>query len=208
MQECPTSIVQPIDESPAETTFETKLTQEIVQLWSVHSQAQSVLGRTKQELHALRLELGRRLYQMKLRLACPGRGGQWRKFLSAQHIPRASADRWAKTYERTLDPTGGIASIEATTDSAEEIVQKALRTALPKLGQVLANEETAYQFVCALVQRFDTLHAEITDSGIAIRKPSTINSQSGSASLVVPENVDIEQMDTGAFEGKSLAPVA
>jgi hypothetical protein len=120
---------------------------------------------------------------MKLLLACPGRAGQWRKFLSAQRIPRASADRWTKTYERTLDPTGGIASTEATTDSAEGIVQKALRRALPKLGQVLANEETAYQFVCALVERCETLHAEITDLGVTIRKPTTCSSHSGSLSL-------------------------
>jgi hypothetical protein len=171
-------------ETPAETGSETTLAQEIAQLWSVHSQAESVLGRTKKELRALRFDLGRRLYEMKLLLACPGRAGQWRKFLSAQRIPRASADRWAKMYGRTLDPSGEIASTEATTDSVEGIVQKALRGALPKLGQVLANEETAYQFMCALAQRCETLHAEFTELGITVLKPTAGNLHCGLLRLV------------------------
>ena len=62
-------------------------------------------------------------------------------------------------------------------------MQKALRGALPKLGQVLANEETAYQFMCALVQRCETLHVEITELGITVLKPTAGNLHSGSLSL-------------------------
>ncbi len=183
MQECPTSTVQPIDESPAETTFETKLTQEIVQLWSVHSQAESVLGRTREELRTLRLELGRRLYEMKLLLACPGRGGQWSKFLSAQRIPRASADRYTKSYEVTLNPPEEIASSEAIQDSADDTVRKVVQSIWPKLHEVLTDPETAYQFLCVLVRRCNILQAEITDSGIAIRKPTMIKSEPSSGVL-------------------------
>jgi hypothetical protein len=58
----------------------------------------------------------------------------------------------------------------------------------PKLRQVLADPETAYQFLCALVRRFDTLHCEITDSGITIRKPTTGNPQPNS--LLEAQNAD------------------
>jgi len=111
-------VVSQTVETPTETASETKLAQEIAQLWSVHSQAESVLGRTKKELRALRFDLGRPLYEMKLLLACPGRAGKWSKFLSAQRIPRASADRYTKSYEVTLSPREEIASSEATADSA------------------------------------------------------------------------------------------
>jgi hypothetical protein len=111
---------------PAETAFEATLTQEIADLWSVHSQTQTVLGRTKEELRTLRHELGHRLYKMKLLLASPGRGGQWSKFLSAQRIPRASADRYAKAYERMLQPIGEIASCESFRQSPGEPGDKPL----------------------------------------------------------------------------------
>jgi hypothetical protein len=160
------------------------LAKEIEQLWSVHSQAQTVLGRTKEELRTLRLQLGRRLYEMKVLLASPGRGGKWSKFLSEQRIARASADRYSKCYEVTLNPPLEIASSEAIQDSSsEETARKVLQSVWPKLRDVLTDQETAYKFLCALVQRCDTLHAEITESGIEIRKPSTINSQPTSSAL-------------------------
>jgi len=167
-------------EAPNEPNAETKLAQEIEQLWSVHSQAQTVFGRTKEELRALRLELGRRLYEMKSLLACPGRAGQWSKFLSAQRIPRASADRYARRYEVNLNPPVEIASTEAIQDSADETARKILQSIWPRLRQHLTDSETAYQFVCALVQRCGALRVEISDSGIAVRKPTMINSEPSS----------------------------
>ena len=56
-------------------------------------------------------------------------------------------------------------------------MQKAVRVAWPKLRLALSDPEMAYQFLCALLQRCETLHCEITDSGIAVRKPTTINSE-------------------------------
>jgi hypothetical protein len=167
-------------EAPTEAPFETKLTQEIAHLWIVHSQAQTILGRTKQELGALRLELGRRLYEMKLLLSRLGRSGGWSKFLSAHRIPRASADRYAKSYEIALNPPAEIASTEAIQDSADETARKILQSIWPRLRQHLTDPDTAYQFVCALVQRCDALRVEISDSGIAVRKPTTINSEPSS----------------------------
>lgn len=184
MQEIPeTAVLTETLEASTEPGAETKLAQEIEQLWSVHSQTQTALGRTKQELGALRLELARRLYEMKLLLACPGRAGQWSKFLSAQRIPRASADRYAKKYENGLNPPAEIASSESIPQSPGEAVGKLLRSMWPKLRPALSDPETAYQFLRALLQRCETLHCEITDSGIAIQKPSTINSQSSSGVL-------------------------
>ena len=191
MQESPqTAVLTETFEAPNEPNAETKLAQEIEQLWSVHSQAQTVFGRTKQELGALRLELGRRLYEMKVLLACPGRAGKWSQFLSAQRIPRASADRYAKTYEITLIPPAEIASSEAIQQSPEEPARKVLESIWPKLRQLLTDPEIAYQFLCAVVGRCGTLQAEITDSGIAVRKPTTINSEPSSDVLDMKKVVE------------------
>jgi hypothetical protein len=181
MQQSTEIAVQPETlQIPLEPSNESRLAQEIEQLWSVHSQTQTVLGHTKEELRTLRLELGRRLYEMKVLLACPGRAGQWSKFLSAQRIPRASADRYAKSYEIALNPPAEIASTEAIQDSADKTARKILQRIWPRLGQHLTDPDTAYQFVCALVQRFPALRVEISDSGIAVRKPTTINSEPSS----------------------------
>jgi len=81
MQECPEIGVETEKlGSSTQPDPETRLAKEIEQLWSVHSQTQTALGRTKGELRAIRLELGRGLYEMKSLLACPGRAGQWSKF--------------------------------------------------------------------------------------------------------------------------------
>jgi hypothetical protein len=140
-------------------------------------------GQAQPRIRTLRLELGRRLYETKLLLACPGRAGQWSKFSSAQRIPRASADRYAKSHELALNPPAEIASSDANQDSPDETARKVLQSVWPKLRKLLTDQETAYQFVCALVERCDTLCAEITDSGIAVRKPNILNSQSSSVSL-------------------------
>ena len=125
MQENPeTAALTEASETPIEPNAETKLAQEIEQLWSVHSEAQTVLGHTKQELHALRLELGQRLYEMKMILACPGRAGKWSQFLSAQRIPRASADRYVKKYESAITSPVEIDSAEAIPDSTEDTCRR------------------------------------------------------------------------------------
>lgn len=163
-----------------EPKAETRLAQEIQQLWSVHSQTQTVLAYTKAELRNLRLELERRLYEMKVLLASPGRAGKWSNFLFEQRIPRASADRYAKSYEATVNPPPEIASTEAIKDSAGETARRVLQSIWPKLHRALTDPETAYQFIAALVERCDTLRAEITGSTIAIRKPTTIGSDPSS----------------------------
>jgi hypothetical protein len=119
---------------------------------------------------------------MKLLLASPGRSGQRSKFLSAQRIPRATADRCAKIYANTLNPASEIASTEAISESADETARK-VESIWPKLRQILTDPEIAYQFLCAVLERCDTLQAEITDSGIAVRKPTTINSERSSGVL-------------------------
>jgi hypothetical protein len=191
MQEAPDTVTATETfEVPAKLDMEMQLTKEIDELWSAHQQSDAILGRTKLELGALRLELGQRLYEMKMILACPGRAGKWSQFLSAQHIPRASADRYVKKYENTLNPPAEIASRESIQQSPGETARKVLQSIWPKLRQALMDQETAYQFLCALVQSFDTLHAEITDSGIAVRKPTAINSEPSSDVLDMKKVVE------------------
>ena len=199
MQEVPDSVTaSEAFEVPTKLDTEMQLAKEINELWSAHQQSNALLGHTKQELQALRLQLGQRLFEMKLLLACPGRAGKWSKFLSEHRISRASADRYARGYEVTLNPPVEIASTEAIQYSAEEKVRKLLQSIWPRLRQHLTDPETAYQFMCALVQRCDTLQAEITDSGISIRKATTISSEPSSA---VRETDKVEEQIT-AFESE------
>ncbi|HEX8800585.1 MAG TPA: hypothetical protein VF772_18335 [Terriglobales bacterium] len=83
---------------------ERKLATDINDLWSMHIQAQNTVATTKEELKVIRQRLGKRLIDMKLLLARPGRNGQWSSFLQEHGIPRTIADRLVARHERSLVP--------------------------------------------------------------------------------------------------------
>jgi hypothetical protein len=60
---------------------EAELTNEIGKLWQVHTEAQTSVRKSRDELKLIRTSLSRKLHELKAVLSRPGRGGAWSSFL-------------------------------------------------------------------------------------------------------------------------------
>lgn len=158
---------------------ETQLTAEISELWSQHTQLSGTRRMTVKELRLLRAKLAERLYAMKQLLCRVGRGGQWRGYLRAQHIPRTTADRLCERYAETLPieaenvPTGAITENQ---DTVEQLVQ----TLLPRLKRTLPDTQAVFKFIAAVGEAFG-LKSETTDDCIMLSQPKKQSELSASA---------------------------
>ena len=112
------------------------------QLWQIHNDFKTSLYQQSQDLHSLRVELGKKLASMKALLAKPGRNGQWSAWLKQNRISRATADRLVTKYERSLNPDGNCLS-EAISEPTEEEIQTLLDTVAPKLRRGLRHAAKA-----------------------------------------------------------------
>ena len=103
---------------------EAKLSGEITALWSAHQDGKATAKRTKEDLKAIRRDLGERLHAMKTLLARTGRGGQWTSYLREHKISRTTADRWSREHEESRNPgstkrtDGAISEPTRTTSSS------------------------------------------------------------------------------------------
>jgi len=93
-------------EVTAADAAEAQLAKDIGDLWAVHAQSQSLLGKTRDELKIVRANLAERLYELKSVLSCPGRSGQWSGFLASEKIPRTTADRLVSLHEKSINVDG------------------------------------------------------------------------------------------------------
>lgn len=136
----------PNDSSPDEAA----LVNEVGALWKTHAGLQTTAHKTRGELKAIRLDLGKRLHELKSVLSRPGRGGAWSSFLESQQIPRSSADRLVRAHERTLTPGGENRTNEQISDTPEVVIRRYLQGLWPRLSRILATPESVELFVVML----------------------------------------------------------
>jgi hypothetical protein len=132
---------------------EIQLTEHIISLWSFHAQARSSIGKSKEELNTIRLQLGERLSEMKSLLTTPGRGGQWYSYLREVKIPRATADRFVQRHEQSLAPANCLN--ESISQPTEEDVRKLVNSVWPKLQRTLTTRHTLELFIAEVTARFE-----------------------------------------------------
>ena len=164
----------PISETPQAddpSQDEGVLTSKIGQLWQMHGEYQKSIKHETEQLRALRNELGKLFHQIKELLARPGRNGQWSAWLKEREIPRATADRLALRYERSLHPHANCLT-ESISEPTEEEIQKVFFKVLPKLRRVLRTPQGLYRFVDLLTLAFDGAGRRVTEDGILLTKPS------------------------------------
>jgi hypothetical protein len=190
----PVFLDTPISETPqgdSPLQDESVLTDQIVQLWQVHGDYQTSMKHETEKFRALRNELGKLLHQMKELLARPGRNGQWSAWLKEQALPRATADRLALKYERSLHPHANCL-IESISEPTEEEIQKFLFKVLPKLRRVLRTPQSVYRFVDLLTLSCDGTGRRVTDEGLLVLKPShseVFSESSAGETLAAPQPV-------------------
>jgi hypothetical protein len=157
---------------------EAELTNEIADMWRVHTQAQTSLHKTRGELRHIRTNLSHRLHDLKAVLSRPGRGGAWSSFLAAQSIPRSTADRLVRTYEKTIMADGKNCTFEQIEEPTEVVVRRYVRALWPRLCRVLTSSEAVHVFIVELHRTAErSFAANIQSSG-----PSSL----GSSDLPIP----------------------
>jgi hypothetical protein len=139
-----------IDPSLPDDPDEKHLTEEIGQLWKAHAKAQGNVRLNRDELKLIRTNLALHLRDLKLVLSRPGRGGAWSSFLAAQKIPRSTADRLVRGYEKTLGADGKNRTTEHINEPTEVAVGRYLRGLWPRLRRVLTTRESVDLFIAIL----------------------------------------------------------
>ena len=91
---------------------------------------------------------------MKELLARPSRNGQWSAWPKERAIPRATADRLALKYERSLHPHANCLTESISEPTGDEI-EKLFAKVFPKLRRVLRTQESLYRFVDLLTLSCD-----------------------------------------------------
>jgi hypothetical protein len=145
---------------------EKQLNTEIWQLWKAHSEAQGFLRMSREEAKKIRADLSQRLYELKLVLSRPGRGGAWFSFLQAQAIPRTTADRLVNAHGKTIPGTvencpSGASKVHEPTDV---VVHRYLQGLWPKLSRVITTHEHMEIFITALTNIAEKSFAAIDES--------------------------------------------
>ena len=157
--------------APAEDReSEAKLSREIIALWTAHQDGKATAKRTRAELKELRRNLGERLRTMKVLLARTGRGGQWGSYLREHRLPRATADRYVRQHEATLNPEPKNLLTEQI--PTEDYVKQFFQRLLPRLRSTLTTYDATFYFVRAMAFELATCNAEFTDTGILVLGPT------------------------------------
>jgi hypothetical protein len=185
------SPVPEISQPESPSSDEGILTNEIVELWQVHESHQTSIKHETEQFRALRNKLGKLLDQMKELLARPGRNGQWSAWLKERAIPRATADRLALKYERSLHPHANCLT-ESISEPTEDEIEKLCAKVFPKLRRVLRTPQSQFRFVELLTSVYDGIDRRVTNDGIIVVKPvqQTVAAESSAGeTLAAPETV-------------------
>jgi hypothetical protein len=129
---------------------ESALVGSIVALWSSQHKKGSFLRKTRDDLASLRRSLAQGLHDYKKLLARTGRGGKWTEFLRQNNIPRASADRYVKRWERELAPMPESSSSDAFKVPTKEEIAGLIKKLKPRLIGVLTTPDSVAQFMAEL----------------------------------------------------------
>ncbi|MGO9270474.1 MAG: hypothetical protein ACLQOO_09515 [Terriglobia bacterium] len=161
-----------------ESDTEQKLTDEIRQLWAVHTDAQATVKKTKAEIKAIRQRLSERLFEMKQLLAKPGRNGGWSSFLRAEGIAKATADRLVRKHQRPVGQEPNVVTEQVSEPGVD--VERLFNSLLPRLRTHLTSARSAYQFVLRLVGSFE-LACDMQADGILVFNPAVKTSTAAAA---------------------------
>jgi hypothetical protein len=164
---------QPCTPRPDGTAIETRLTQEISDLWGTHLHLSTDRKSTAKELRRIRARLAERLFAMKKILSRPdaGRGGQWRSWLRQRGIPRSTADRLVGRYAETLCPHGENVPTGAVSEP-EDSPEKLATSVWQRFRKTLATDERVFQFIGRIVELSGVGHEQRAE-GLVIFKPVT-----------------------------------
>jgi hypothetical protein len=179
-----TGTVASVESAQIADKTEAKLTSEIKSLWSAHQTNTATAKQTKEELEALRFDLGEKLREMKSILVRTGRSGGWAAYLRSHALPRASAERYIKQYEAIFKPQKNRLT-DTLSESSEDDVRRLVQRLLPRLRKVLTTAGSVSLFVDEVVRQLQTSVADISAGKTETGQVEMVSS-SGPAGTKVP----------------------
>jgi hypothetical protein len=161
---------QPATAQPDDGAIESRLAEEISELWSSHVRLSGNRKATAKELRLVRARLAERLFAMKQILCRAGRAGQWRSWLRQQHIPRSTADRLAMRHAETLGGgnDGNVLS-GAISQPGEADAWKLAKNVWLRVGKLLTTDESVMEFIGCFAELAGVGH-ELRAEGLVILK--------------------------------------
>jgi hypothetical protein len=147
-----------VESAQTEGETEAALTNEIKSLWSAHQVGKATVKHTKEELKTQRLDLGRKLSEMKSILSRTGRGGGWAAYLRANGLPRASVERYVGQHEALVRPKQ-IDPPETVSETNADDVRRLVRSLLPRLRRVLTTPAWVEWFLTEVAFQMETADA-------------------------------------------------
>jgi hypothetical protein len=165
---------------------EAQLVAEVGNLWLLHSEAQTSINKTRDELKLVRTDLSQRLHALKAVLSRPGRGGAWSSFLQAQTIPRSTADRLVRAHKKTISAEPE----SCATDQISVVVHRYVRALWPKLSRILKTRESVQLFTTELLRISERSFSENPLLGSPAAKSSGIPSYLRQLNLPVSAVLD------------------
>jgi hypothetical protein len=160
-----------IHTQPDDGTLEIQLSQEISELWSVHTRLAANHKTTAKELRQLRAKLAESLYAVKNLLSRPGRGGEWRGWLRERRIPRSTADRLVSRHAETLTGENANVPSGAISNLPEDSAEKLAKSVWQRFGKTLATDECVIRFIGCIAELSGVGH-EQRDEGLLIFMPA------------------------------------
>jgi hypothetical protein len=148
-------ILPAVESVQTEGETEARLNSDINSLWSAHQASKATVKHTKEELKTLRLDLGRKLSEMKSILVRTGRGGGWAAYLRSHDLPRASVERYINQHEALLSPETNRVT-ETISQPTEDDVRRLVRSLLPRLRRVLTTTGSVSLFVDEVIRQLQT----------------------------------------------------
>ncbi len=133
------------DEATAEL-----LMNSIVSLYQEHERLTNHANKTKGKANERRVQLGAKLFELKVVYSKRGRGGRWAGLLSELGIPRATADRYVREHEKRMAPRRSNVLSEAFSGPTPEAVSAFVKKNAPKLKAVLTTTVAVEQFLAEL----------------------------------------------------------
>jgi hypothetical protein len=154
-----------IESAQREGEIEAKLTSEIRSLWSAHQVSKATAKHTKEDLKCLRLDLCRKLCEMKAILVRVGRAGGWAAYLRSNNFSRATADRLVERHETSLESETKCLN-EAIAQTTAEDVRRLVRSLLPRLRRVLTTPSWVEWFSVEVAVQLEMGDASPTGGGV------------------------------------------
>jgi hypothetical protein len=156
---------------PEPATSTDTLTTEISTLWNTHQQVQTTAKHSREELQAIRRDLGERLHAAKAIHARPGCKGAWRSFLATVGVPRATADRLSRAHAQSLRPAeDNLLSESIPSEPTEAQISTLAAAAWTRLEPKLPSPRSRYDFLKGLIHRAG-LSVASTEEGLVVREP-------------------------------------